>query len=644
MEPERLDMVQDASECDALLGGDFKPTKKRFYRARPMWIVPFAIVAAISRGMTTAPRVEVFTQLSCNSVHGHPYGYNHTDVSIRELQFETHSFNTGIHATFHPLNQTENDGDSADPTLPPSKRCLADPAVQAGAARLQTIMMTTMGLLSAITTGWWGRYGERHGRTRVLAAATLGLMLTDLIFIVVSTQPDSLHGHKLLIVAPIIEGLLGGWPTLQAATSAYVSDCTSSGSRAHIFSRFTGVYFTGFAIGPMIGALVMSHPPPMPFVSAPTHSGHSVTAVFWVAIIVQLLNFLVAFCVLPESLEKARRKAQLSDGNLAQSLAKQEKPGFFKSLTTPFVVFAPKRKVCAGGRVKTDWSMTFIALALFGYLLSAGLYQLKYLYAEHVFGWDAKQLSYYITSIGGTRAFYLLFIMPVIVAAFKPKPPPKMEPQSMSGLDAEPSAEVAKVKPKEHLAAEMRFDLRLTYFSFAIDFLSHALVSVSSTAPTLGASLAFSGFTMLSSVGSGVVPALQSLALCIMQTEAEEERELAISSGVASSNVAMDTGSLFGAFSVLQATGQMIFGPMLFGLVYSLTVATFPKGIFVLAASFVAVAMSLVMFVRTPGKKPKRKTTWEEEVERGRSRASKDLTGLGGDVQYAQNGSFEGRS
>lgn len=122
----------------------------------------------------------------------------------------------------------------------------------------------------------------------------------------------------------------------------------------------------------MIGALVMSHPPPMPFVAAPTHSGHSVTAVFWVAIVAQMLNFLVAFCVLPESLEKAKLKEQsLSDGNAVQTPTKDQKPGFIRSLMTSFVVFAPKRKVYASGRVRRDWNMTFIALALFGYLLSA---------------------------------------------------------------------------------------------------------------------------------------------------------------------------------------------------------------------------------------------------------------------------------
>ncbi len=128
----------------------------------------------------------------------------------------------------------------------------------------------------------------------------------------------------------------------------------------------------------MIGALVMSHPPPMPFVTAPSHSGHNVMAVFWVAIVMQMLNFLVAFSVLPESLEKAKRKAQsLSDGNPVQSLANSQKLGFVKSLMSSFAVFAPKRKVYANGRVKRDWNMTFIALALFGYLLSAVSFDLR---------------------------------------------------------------------------------------------------------------------------------------------------------------------------------------------------------------------------------------------------------------------------
>jgi len=138
--------------------------------------------------MTLASRVEVFTELSCRQLH-HPY--NHTSTpDIR-----------GIHASVHPqvdtfptsvplylpsiplaqsLGESEGDGVSEgdDPRVIPGEKCVSDPAVQAGAAKLQTIMTTTMGALSALTTGWWGHFGERYGRTRVLAISTLGLFLT----------------------------------------------------------------------------------------------------------------------------------------------------------------------------------------------------------------------------------------------------------------------------------------------------------------------------------------------------------------------------------------------------------------------------------------------------------------------------------
>lgn len=42
-------------------------------------------------------------------------------------------------------------------------------------------MTTTMGLLSALTTGWWGQFGDRHGRTRVITCAVLGLLFTYVI-------------------------------------------------------------------------------------------------------------------------------------------------------------------------------------------------------------------------------------------------------------------------------------------------------------------------------------------------------------------------------------------------------------------------------------------------------------------------------
>ena len=148
--------------------------------------------------MTVGPRVEIFTQLSCNSIYGHDV-YDHTSVGATDL------FSSNNHIPLHidtanphlsrlyfdirgPKEISNNiynltfinaeDDDEPDPRELPSKRCLQDADVQAGAARIQTMMTFTMGVLSALTTGWWGHFGELHGRTKVLSVTTMGLLLT----------------------------------------------------------------------------------------------------------------------------------------------------------------------------------------------------------------------------------------------------------------------------------------------------------------------------------------------------------------------------------------------------------------------------------------------------------------------------------
>ena len=366
--------------------------------------------------MTLAPRVQVFTQLSCNAVYGHDT-FNHTyhrtnssTVLSRYYRIPYHIDPAGPHlqaleyygklsksttSDYPDVNLAVDDQDDnePDPRMMPSERCIKDPAVQAGAARTQTIMTTTMGLLSALTTGWWGHFGDRHGRTRVLAASTFGLFLTyaghfiassviahasfssrDLTFILVSTPHSifAIHGHKLLIVSPIIEGLLGGWSTLQGATSAYVSDCTSDGSRAKIFFRFTGVFFFGFAVGPIIGAYFIRHP----IFNSPSHSMHAssptVTSVFYIAAMCSFVNFLLAIFVFPESLEKKKAKAghQAHVGASANADATSNK-GFLHGLLSPLALFLPKKIESSDGVPRKDWTLTLIAAALFGCLLSS---------------------------------------------------------------------------------------------------------------------------------------------------------------------------------------------------------------------------------------------------------------------------------
>ena len=90
-----------------------------------------------------------------------------------------------------------------------------------------------------------------------------------------------------------------------------------------------------------------------------------------------------------------------------------------KSFISPLAQFLPTdvpvyySAAMPGHRyVRKDWSLTFLALSLFVHNLALGLFQLKYLYAEHVYDWAAEQLSYYISFMGAVRAFHLLVILP----------------------------------------------------------------------------------------------------------------------------------------------------------------------------------------------------------------------------------------
>ncbi|KDN40710.1 hypothetical protein RSAG8_07885, partial [Rhizoctonia solani AG-8 WAC10335] len=92
-----------------------------------------------------------------------------------------------------------------------------------------------------------------------------------------------------LVISPIVEGLLGGFPTLQAGLNAYISDSTHAGtSRAKIFARFFGFLFVGAAAGPTISNLLPLNP-------------------FYSSIALGTANLVLVLLLLPESLTQEKR-------------------------------------------------------------------------------------------------------------------------------------------------------------------------------------------------------------------------------------------------------------------------------------------------------------------------------------------------
>ena len=171
---------------------------------------------------------------------------------------------------------------------------------------------------------------------------------------------------------------------------------------------------------------------------------------------------------------------------------------------------------------------------------------------------------------------------PAIISLFKPK-----SKASKKGIaKAVPPVQGKKPKPtRAQLGREIAFDLTLTRCSLLIDIVANALITLAPapsyhmhvvdavrhnkalkfTMPQMSNAQSQALFVLASSMnslGSGFIPAVHSLALCLMQVRALDTGTTAaeVEEMVVDSESAIGTGSLFGAFAVLQSVGQMILG------------------------------------------------------------------------------------
>ncbi|CAE6461292.1 unnamed protein product [Rhizoctonia solani] len=401
------DTVYD--EQAPLLGKPRREKCKPWYRqAAPKLLVPFALASALCRGMTLAPRVEVFTQIACDQLRIEP-DRAYTPASLRNYSVYD-GFSIGLDmqsplwviasqpslpGRMHLATVTHvgNDNGGIPASLPiSSDACRVDPAVQQGAAKLQTLILTLAGALSAVTSGFWGQFGDKHGRTGVIAITIFAMLASDCIFLLAASQSANptysfLTASRLLTISPLIEGSLGGFPTMQAAFSAYISDATTPGtSRAKIFARFYGIVFVGVAIGPTLGSL-------LPF--NPFHS----------SIVLGIANLALLLVFLPESLSKEQRMALAA--NRVSVASEDQKPenqgwagrvssyvtGTLRGTFEPMAILLPKKRKSQGQAVSgNDWNLTYLAISLSLYLLTIAIYSVKFLYAQHSFGWGGEEV------------------------------------------------------------------------------------------------------------------------------------------------------------------------------------------------------------------------------------------------------------
>ncbi|CAE6510722.1 unnamed protein product [Rhizoctonia solani] len=535
-----------------------------WYRSpNPLWLLPLTVIGALLMAATIAPRQELYIRLVCN-----------------ELRPE--------HILLPPPALVGFGGDiPSDPQTPiyvpppappnrpainipgPNKMCTSDPGVLAASAELQTVLTTSMGVLSCLTTGSWAQLSDRIGRTRVLAITAIGILFTDAVLILVAFYADILPGgYRFLIVGNIIDGALGGWTTAMAISHAYVSDTVAPAARSRTFSFFTGALFGGMAIGPTLGALLTQHT-------------NDLLTVFYVATGLHVFYAIFSIFIVPESLNVTDRTAAMEHYKANQDPNATWFTHIKHTVSTfarPLVVFLPHKRPRGKGR---DWSLTWVGIAFASAMLNMGSYTFKFQYAIAQFGWGTTELGYWMSIVGVSRATHLLILLPLI----------------LRGLQW-------VYRGRRHTYV----DLFVAKLSLAMEFVGYIVMALTTNIPI------FAITTCWMSFGGGFGPSIQSIALALSQDQAAHTDsdasppEYDSVSKPAAPPTRSENGTLFGALSVLQAISSQIVGPSLFGLVFVKTISSAPHAIFWTSACCIIISLLALGMVRL-----KREETVETE-------------------------------
>ncbi|KAG6330429.1 hypothetical protein ID866_8658 [Astraeus odoratus] len=592
-------------------------------RPSPYWIVFGVPVSSLGYSASFPTRVEVYTQLTCRVHKPEYFPDSHStqllsplvyDVAPAALDFTDNRATVDNHTYLFIPNAADISTTGFVEDKETRQKCASDPEVQAAAARLSATLVTSMGILSCLVTGFWGPLCDRYGRRPVLAVSMLGLLLTDLTFIITANFVDHLPGgYWFLLTGFIIEGLFGSMPTGVAANHAYMADTTEPSLRSRLFSFSLGLMFAGFAIGPLVGGLIM-------------HLTGSTLSVFFLSATLHFIYGLFIVFVLPESLTNARaHRAHIRyKEEMAKSANTPVVMRVLKNATTflsALTVLFPRDAVDGNPlkRPRKDWNLFLLCVC---YALSTSLVSslpFIFQYAVATFSWTAETTNYFFSSMGVTRTVTLTILLPLLIKLLTPTKPHALSAVDELHRDApahELRSPLRSRSPTRH-GSQTRTPVQLPSHSPHVDlFLGRCALSVEIVAlcimATATSGTVFAIGTMIGSVSVAFSPLAQALALEIYGATGKKP---------AQRGGRGDVGRLFGAMSVLQALGSQIIGPAAYGFVYSRTVATFPQAIMLVSVFTFTVAFTLLAFVRisvpsaNPSPPPSDAEEGEDEID-----------------------------
>ncbi|KZV80279.1 MFS general substrate transporter [Exidia glandulosa HHB12029] len=584
--PERIEQ-QLESETSPLLPAPSSARRPWWKRPSIWWALPLATLRMSTIAMQLPAQIDVLTRMACR-VHRpdiaielglpllnapgpqsitpsayHPIALSDILPAFTQLSFD--------------VSAVKSSNDSAPEERTPAQLCAKDPTVKKAVASMLTVLTSTGGILTMITTGWWGQRSDMWGRTTVLAVAVVAMAAGELNMLLVANFGDFLPGTSYwwLLPGSIILGILGGGsgtPSLQA----YLSDVVEPSATAGVFSIWGGATFGATAIGPIFGGELIKW------------TGTSLS-VYYFSFAVNIFLFVLWAFIVPESLNPSIRKANRDKyddarrrneetrpkptGSLMR-LAWYLNPAPLLELVTPLSICLPRLKDRNDRSKGYDWNLSFAALSYICLVIVSGGTIFIVQFMQFEFGWNAVQIGYWVGFLGLVRAIYLLFVLPAIFAWARPKPPAIALPGPEDQLHGSESSPVAA--PASRPQTPPSLDLAVVRLSLVGDALTFFAMVVATSLRQ------FVAFSMGLALGAGLAPAFMSLALAL------------------SPNGAAEGGKLFGAFGVMTSFGAEVLGQWVIGGIFIATLEVWPRAFLLTCAILLALAFSITLLIRLP--------------------------------------------
>ncbi|PFH61558.1 hypothetical protein XA68_16981 [Ophiocordyceps unilateralis] len=421
------------------------------------------------------------------------------------------------------------------------------PEVQRDVATFLLVINLVTGGLSAVVAPKLGHLSDRYGRRRLLALASCGGLLGELITVLAAKFPETVD-YRWLVLGALFDGMTGSFTAGSILSQSYTSDCTPPSRRAVSIGYIQACLFMGLAFGPLLSGYFVKW------------TG-SLVSMFYVAIGCHAFFVLFAGFVIPESLSEKRQLAARVKWQRAQE-ARTTGVGSLLSVVKKSNPFAPLQMLWPTGQgTSTRLRLNLLTLAICDAIFLGAAFAVGpvlMLYAEFMFQWGNFETSRFVSILSLTRVVILMGLLPLINYVGRVRP--AVRRQKRLGT-----------VPVEKNAGADGLDIWILRIALVCEVLG-----------CLGYTLARDQGPF---VASGMMTAFGGLGSATTQA--------AVTKHVPPERV----GQMLGAIGMLHALSRVV-GPVIFSGLYAGTVKTFPQAVFLALGSLFAFALVATLAIK----------------------------------------------